>query len=92
MFVNASIIKKKPKITDTIAAIFIDFDRKTYAVIPRIKHAIAVRVPDWNIAQVQANAVIRNMIRCFLILLVNPKIKNATAVDAIPVPKLAASV
>jgi hypothetical protein len=80
-----------PKIIVTGIAILNDFDRKTYAMTPAIKQAIAVRVPDGNIAHVHANPVIKKKYLCFLILLVIPNIRNATAVDAIPMPKLAAS-
>ena len=72
-------------------AIFTDFDRKIYTIKPAIKHAIAVRVPVGNIAQADAKPMIRKIIRCFFILLVIPKIIKATAVEAMPIPKLAAS-
>ena len=58
---------------------------------PAIKHAIAVRVPEGNIAQAHAPPTIKKKYLYFLILAVMPKIMNATAVDAIPIPKLAAS-
>ena len=75
----------------TKAAILADLDRKTYTNTPAIIQTIAVRVPDWNIAQVHANPVIRKKIRCLLILLVMAKMKYATAVEAIQIPKFAAS-
>ena len=72
-------------------AILIDFDRNIYTIKPAIKHAIAVRVPVGNIAHADAKPMIRKAIRCFLILLVIPKIIKATAVEAMPIPKFAAS-
>ena len=75
----------------TGTAIFTDLDKNTYAIIPAAIHAIAVRVPEGNIAHVHPKPVIRNRIRCFLILLVMAKIRKATAADAVPTPKLAAS-
>ena len=72
-------------------AIFMDFDRNIYAIKPAIKQAMAVRVPVGNIAQADAKPMTRKVIRCFLILLVMPKIIKATAVEAMPIPKLAAS-
>jgi hypothetical protein len=51
MFVNASI---KTNSTNTIVngmAILNDLDKKMYAINPAIKQAIAVRVPEGNIAQ-----------------------------------------
>ena len=80
-----------PKVILTGTAILIDFERKTYAMNPAIRQAIAVRVPDWNIAQTQAKPVIKKKILCFFILLVIPKMIKATAVEAMPIPKLAAS-
>ena len=59
--------------------------------MPAPKHTIAVRVPDGNIAHVQAMPVMRKKKRYFFTLLVKAKIKNATAVEAILIPKLAAS-
>ena len=72
-------------------AILKDFDRNIYTIKPAIKDAMAVRVPVGNIAQLDAKPMIRKAIRCFLILLVMAKIIKATAVEAIPIPKLAAS-
>ena len=81
----------KTKKIDTGIAILKDLERNTYARIPAIKHAIDVRVPDGNIAHAQAAPTIRKNILCFLILLVMPKMIKATAVEAMPTPKLAAS-
>ena len=72
-------------------AIFIDFDKKIYAMNPAIKHAMAVRVPEGNIAHAQAKPTIRKKTLCFVILAVIPKMIKATAVEAIPIPKLAES-
>ncbi len=58
---------------------------------PAIKHAIAVRVPDGNIPQTQAAPITRKKYFNFLTFDVIAKIIKATAVDAIPMPKLAAS-
>ena len=52
---------------------------------------MAVRVPEGNIAHVLASPATRKNILCFRILLEMPKIINATATDAMPMPKLAAS-
>ena len=40
-------------------AILKDFDRKIYATKPAIKHAMAVRVPEGNIPQMQAMPINR---------------------------------
>ena len=53
--------------------------------------AIAVRVPEGNMPHTQAQPVMRKKYLCFFILLVMPKIIKATAVEAMPIPKLAAS-
>ena len=82
---------KTPKMIDTGTAIFTDFDRNTYAIRPAIKQPTAVRVPEGNIAHAQASPVIKKTILYFIILQVIPKIRNATDVDAIPIPKFAAS-
>lgn len=72
-------------------AILTDFDKKMYAIKPAIKHAIAVRVPEGNMAQVQAAPTIKKNSLYFRIFMVIPKIMNATAVEAMPIPKFAAS-
>ena len=91
MFVNASIQTNKANITENGTAILMDLDKKIYAIKPAIKAAIAVRVPEGNIAHAHAKPVIKKKYLCFLILLVIPNMINATAVDAMPMPKLAAS-
>ena len=70
---------------------FNDFDKKMYAINPANKHAIAVRVPDGNTAHAQAAPTIKKNSLYFLIFAVMPNIINATAVEAMPIPKLAAS-
>ena len=75
----------------TGTAILTDLDKNTKAMIPTIKQAMAVRVPEGNMAQAQASPVMRKKTRCLLILLVMAKTKKATAVDAMPIPKFAAS-
>ena len=72
-------------------AILNDLDKKIYVTNPAIIHAIAVRVPDGNIAHAAAEPINRKNIFNCLILAVIPNIINATAVEAIPIPKLAAS-
>jgi len=72
-------------------AILNDLDKIINAIKPAIKQAIAVRVPDWNIAQIQPNPTMIKNILYFLIFVVMPNTMNATAVEAIPIPKLAAS-
>ena len=58
---------------------------------PAKKQKIAVRVPDGNMAHRQANPTMAKKILCLLILLVRANIRNATDVDAIPIPNEAAS-
>ena len=58
---------------------------------PAIKQAMAVRVPEGNIPHVQAAPTSRKKYLCRLILDVIPNIMKATAVEAIPMPKFAAS-
>ena len=72
-------------------AIFIDFERKTYTKIPAKRQAIAVRVPEGNIAQTLNRPTTPKKILNFNIFVVKAKIRKATAVDAIPMPKAAAS-
>jgi hypothetical protein len=91
MLVKASTKTNNVKTIVNGIAILNDLERNIYAINPAIKQAIAVRVPEGNIAQAHAEPIIKKNIRCFFILLVIPKIINATAVDAIPIPKLAAS-
>ena len=76
---------------DTGMAILNDFDKNTYAARPAKKQNIDVRVPDGKVAQNEAMATRKKNILCFLILLVIPKIRNATALAAMPMPKFAAS-
>ena len=85
--INAKIANK---IVNGIA-ILKDFERNMYAIKPAIILAIAVRVPEGNIAQAHAKPTMRKKILNFLIFAVIPKIMKATAVEAIPIPKLAAS-
>ena len=91
MSVKISMIAKRLNNIVTGTAILTDFDKNTYAMIPAIRQTMPVRVPDGNMAQIQAIPVMRKNNLCFLILLVIPKIRKATAVEAIPIPKLAAS-
>ena len=67
-------------------AILKDLDKKIYAINPAIKHAIAVRVPDGKTAQKLINPVAKKKYLYFFILEVIPKIVNATAVEAAPIP------
>ena len=64
---------------------------EAYVAIPAMKQPIAVRVPEGNIAQAHASPVTRKKMRCFLTRLVRAKIRKATDVEAMPIPKLAAS-
>ena len=48
--------------------------------------AMAVRVPDGNMPQIQAPPTIKKKYLSFLILAVIPKITKATPVEAIPMP------
>ena len=91
MFVNASMKMKRAKVIDTGTAILNDLDKKIYAIKPAIRHAMAVRVPEGNMAHAHPNPTIKKYHRCNVILLVMPNMINATAVDAMPIPKLAAS-
>ena len=91
MLVNANINTKRPKTIENGTAILIDLDKKIYAIKPAIKHAIDVRVPEGNIPHIQAIPTNKKKYLNFLILLVMPKMTKATPVDAIPIPKLAAS-
>ena len=77
---------KIPNAIETGMAILIDFDKKTYAKKPAINEAIAVRVPVGKMAHAQAAPVIKKNNLCDFILLVIPKMVNATAVAAIPIP------
>ncbi len=72
-------------------AILKDFDKKIYAIKPAIRDAMAVRVPDGNMAHAQAAPTIKKKILYLRTFAVMPKMINATAVDAMPMPKLAAS-
>ena len=56
-----------------------------------MKQAIAVRVPEGNMAHAAAHPIMRKIIFNFLIFAVMPKMRNATADEAMPIPKLAAS-
>ena len=58
---------------------------------PAKKQKMAVRVPEGNMAQKVAKAIIKKIILWILILLVIAKIKKATEVEAMPIPKFAAS-
>ena len=58
---------------------------------PAIRQAIAVRVPEGNMAQVQAAPTIKKKNLYFRIFAVIPNIMKATAVEAMPMPKFAAS-
>ena len=89
--VNTRKKAKSPKIIENGIAILIDLDRKMYVIRTAMRHAIAVRVPEGNMAHAHALPTIKKKYLCFLILLVIPKIMNATAVEAMPMPKLAAS-
>ena len=91
IFVKIRINANIANTIETGIAIFKDFDKKTYAIKPAIREAIAVRVPVGNIAHAQASPVIKKNILCDFILLVMPNMINATAVEAIPIPKVAAS-
>ena len=91
MVVKANINTNKPNKTVNGMAILIDLDKKIKAIKPAIKQAIAVRVPERNNPQTHANPTIRKNIRYFVILFVIPNMIKATAVEAIPIPKLAAS-
>ena len=82
---------KSPNTIEKGTAILKDLDKKLYVIKPAIKHAIAVRVPVGKIAHVQAAPVIKKNILCDFILLVIPNITNATAVEAKPMPPVAAS-
>ena len=72
-------------------AILNDFDRKIYDPMPAKKQKLAVRVPEGNMAHAQARPTTKKNILSFLILVVMPKMINATDVAAIATPKLAAS-
>ena len=72
-------------------AILKDLDKKIYVINPAMRQAVAVRVPEGNIAQAHATPTIKKKYLYFLILAVMPNMMNATAVEAIPIPKLAAS-
>ena len=58
---------------------------------PAIKQAMAVRVPEGNIPQAHANPTSKKKYLYRLIFAVIPNIIKATAVEAIPMPKFAAS-
>jgi hypothetical protein len=62
-----------------------------YTKIPAKRQAIAVRVPEGNIAQTLERPIIPKKSLYLYIFDVKAKIKNATAVDAIPIPNAAAS-
>jgi hypothetical protein len=89
--VNARKKTNIPKAKETGMAILNDFDKKIYENNPPIRQAIPVRVPEGKRAQMHIKPVSKKNILCFLILLVIPKTINATAVEAMPIPKLAAS-
>ena len=91
MVVNANINTKRPKTIENGIAIFKDLDRKIYAMKPAIKQAIAVRVPEGNIPHIQAHPTMKKNNRCKVILLVMPNMIKATPVEAMPIPKFAAS-
>ena len=76
---------------ETDVAIFTDLDRTMYSIMPAKKQKIDVRVPDGNVAQKLAAPAIRQKYFIFFILFVIPNIKNATAVAAMLIPKVAAS-
>ena len=81
----------KPNMIEKGMAILIDFDRKIYARKPATRQAVAVLVPDWNIAHMHPIPTIIKKNLSFLILFVMPNITKATAVEAMPMPKFAAS-
>jgi hypothetical protein len=89
--VNAIINTKIVKTIVNGIAILSDLERNMYAIKPAIRQAIAVRVPDGNIAMAQAKPTMRKNIRNLNSLEVIPKMIKATAVDAIPMPKFAES-
>ena len=83
--------KARKNKTEKGTAILKDLAKNIYVRKPAAKQTVAVRVPDGNIAQIHAIPVNKKKYLCFFILLVIPKIINATAVDAMPIPKFAAS-
>ena len=91
MVVNANMKTNKANMMVKGMAIFKDLDRKIYIIIPAMKQAIAVRVPEMNIAHAQPIPTTRKKILYLRTFAVIPKIIKATAVEAIPIPKLAAS-
>ena len=59
--------------------ILTDFDTTRKTIKPAIMANMAVRVPDWNIPQVTAAAVIKKKILSLFSFDVIPNTKNATA-------------
>ena len=70
--------KNKPAIALGIN-ILTDLAKNKKTINPAIIVKMAVLVPDWNIPQVTAAAVIKKKILSFFIFAVIPNIKKATA-------------
>ena len=70
---------KNPPIIALGNKILVDLAKNKKTTNPAIKVIIAVLVPDWNIPQMTAAAVIKKKILSNFILDVIPKIRKATA-------------
>ena len=67
---------------DTGTIILVDLERTRKTIKPAIMQNIAVRVPDWNIAQVvNTPTMVKNNLR-FLTLFVIANMKNDTDAQA----------
>jgi hypothetical protein len=72
----------KPPIRADGIAILMDFERITYTANPANRQIMAVRVPEANIPKSTIDATDRKKILSAIIFMVDPNMKNATAVAA----------